>query len=144
MGSALRTLAAQRKQARSLAEISWGGDALSLPDGADGDDAAPRDDSEARMTERINELALEPEWMEHLDGFLWQQELVLMRLNQAIPKKRYVKRLGERIADVLQAHVVQNAGHTVLLYRPGKPPILNLERLVANKRQGEGDGKWAH
>jgi diaminohydroxyphosphoribosylaminopyrimidine deaminase/5-amino-6-(5-phosphoribosylamino)uracil reductase len=138
MRSSLRTLAAQRKQARSLAEISWGGATVSLTGGGDGDDASS-DDIEARTTESINALVLEPEWMEHLDGLLWQQELVLMRLNQAIRKKRYVKKLGARIAEVLQAHVVQNAGHTVLLYRPGKPPVLNLEQLVAKKGDGAGD-----
>jgi pyrimidine deaminase RibD-like protein len=127
MRSGLRTLAAQKKQDKSLAEVSWGGEKIRLAD----DDAI---DDEAVMCERVNAIALEPEWMEHLDVLLWRQEIVLMRLNQAVAKKRYVKRLGDRIALQLHAHVAQTSGHTVLLYRPGKPPVLDLETIVAKGR----------
>jgi pyrimidine deaminase RibD-like protein/RNA-binding protein YhbY len=125
MRSALRTLAAQKKQDKSLAEVSWGGETIRLADAID---------DEAVMCERVNAIALEPEWIEHLDGLLWRQEIVLMRLNQAVAKKRYVKQLGDRIALQVEAHVAQTSGHTVLLYRPGKPPVLDLETIVATGR----------
>jgi RNA-binding protein YhbY len=32
----------------------------------------------------------------------------------------------ERIAEELNAHVAQVVGHTALLYRPGRPPVLDL------------------
>jgi hypothetical protein len=31
----------------------------------------------------------------------------------------------------LNAHVTQVVGHTVLLYRPGTPPTINLNELIA-------------
>jgi diaminohydroxyphosphoribosylaminopyrimidine deaminase/5-amino-6-(5-phosphoribosylamino)uracil reductase len=134
MRASLRTLAAQKKRDRSLAEISWGGAALQLDAAGGDDDNGSINSLDTRMRKRINALTLEPEWMEHLDGLLWQQELVLVRLNQAISKKRYVKVLGEKIAEQLLAHVVQNTGHTVLLYRPGKPAILDVVQLVRSSK----------
>jgi pyrimidine deaminase RibD-like protein/RNA-binding protein YhbY len=127
MRAALRTLSARKKRDKSLAEISWGGETIQL----EINDAI---DDSTQMSERVNAVALEPEWMEHLDGLLWNQELVLMRLNRAVAKKRYAKQLGDRIAQQLQAHVAQTSGHTVLLYRPGKPPVLDLESLVLERR----------
>jgi pyrimidine deaminase RibD-like protein/RNA-binding protein YhbY len=127
MRASLRTFSSRKKKDKSLSEVSWGGETIPL----ENNDAI---DDPAQMNERVNAVALEPEWMEHLDGLLWKQELVLVRLNQAVAKKRYVKQLGDRIAQQLQAHVVQTSGHTVLLYRPGKPPVLDLESLVLERR----------
>jgi hypothetical protein len=45
-----------------------------------------------------------------------------MRLNKAVAKKKLARQLGERVA--------QSVGHTALLYRPGIPPILDLENLL--------------
>jgi RNA-binding protein YhbY len=67
--------------------------------------------------------------MEDVDACLWQKELVQLRLGNAVAKKKGAKLLGERIAKDLDAHVAQIVGHTVLLYRPGIPPVLNLEEL---------------
>jgi hypothetical protein len=44
--------------------------------------------------------------------------------------------LGKRIAKEFGAHVAQTVGHTVLLYRPGVPPVLDLDQLV---EEGRGD-----
>ena len=58
-------------------------------------------------------------------------------MNNALPKqakrqldgekKKGAKILGERIADEVNAHVAQVIGHTALLYRPGFPPVLDLD-----------------
>lgn len=122
MRRALRGLVARMKQDSVLVEISWGGDSVNVDDG---------------MDDAVDALELEPEWMEHLDGVLWKKELVLLRLNKAVAKKRAAKRLGERIAGALQAHVAQSVGHTVLLYRPGIPPVLDLQLLVAKSSTDE-------
>ena len=71
--------------------------------------------------------------METLDGQLWQDELVQLRLNKAVAKKKGVKWLGQRIADALGAHVAQTVGHSCLLYRPAVPPVLDLQALASNK-----------
>jgi RNA-binding protein YhbY len=69
-----------------------------------------------------------------VDACLWDEELVLLRLNKAVEKKKGAKRLGERIAQELDAHVAQTLGHTVLLYRPSVPPVLDLPKLVEDQR----------
>ena len=119
--AALRSLAGRRKQDKSLREVSWGGPSV------------PADSENPQ--ELVDALVLEPEWMEHVDDLLWREELVLLRLNAAVAKRRFCKQLGARIAGHLQAHVAQEIGHTVLLYRPGKPPKLNLVELVAEAKE---------
>ena len=113
----LRSLAEDLKRKSAIAGHSWVGAGVDA-DGVDSLEAA------------VEALPLDPEWMEELDSLLWQKELVLLRLNQAIAKKKGVKLLAGRIAEQIQAHVAQTKGHTVLLYRPGIPPIIDLEELV--------------
>jgi diaminohydroxyphosphoribosylaminopyrimidine deaminase/5-amino-6-(5-phosphoribosylamino)uracil reductase len=118
MRSALRSLAARKKQEGRLAEASWGGDALVI------------DEDDGHLNEAIDALSVSPEWMEHIDALLWTHEIILLRLNKAVQKKRLAQRLGQRIATELEAHVAQTVGHTVLLYRPGIPAKLDLKTLI--------------
>ena len=76
----------------------------------------------------VNQLEIVPNWLEHVDGLLWQHELVLLRLNKAISKRKGTTILGNRIAQQLQATAVQTKGHTVLLYRPRSVtnPIIDI------------------
>ena len=109
----LRRLAGQRKAEQSLQQV------------------ALNTKQTASTEEGVDALVLPPEWMEHLDDLLWREELVNIRLNKAVQKKKLAKQLGNRIASDLGAHVAQVVGHTVLLYRPSMPePILDLEDLV--------------
>ena len=113
MRRGLRKLAGRRKADQDLAQVAWGA-------------RHPKATSE----EAVDGLELPPEWMEHLDGRLWQEELVNIRLNKAVSKKKLARRLGDRLAAALGAHVAQVVGHTVLLYRPAMPePILDLGAL---------------
>ena len=116
MRRALRSLAGRLKNENLLAIRMWPSSGPSVP--MDGD-----------LMEEVDSLPLNPSWMEDLDACLWQKELVQLRLNNAVTKKKGAKRLGERIATELDAHVAQVVGHTVLLYRPGIPPVLNLQDL---------------
>ena len=128
MRSALRTLASRKKQNGSMSKVAWGGASVDM-------DASDQDAA-------VDALELPAEWMEHVDAVLWKQELVLIQLNKAIKRKKLVKRLGDRIADELQAHIAQTVGHTVLLYRPGIPAKLDLTAMVveAGASVVENDG----
>mmetsp|Transcript_1535 Transcript_1535/g.1960 ORF Transcript_1535/g.1960 Transcript_1535/m.1960 type:complete len:388 (-) Transcript_1535:96-1259(-) len=70
-------------------------------------------------------------FFEEVDAKLWREEMVLLRLKDAVPKKKDAKMLGETVAGELNAHVAQVVGRTVLLYRPGNPPRLDLNALTA-------------
>jgi pyrimidine deaminase RibD-like protein/RNA-binding protein YhbY len=118
--SALRTLASRKKAASTLAEVPWGGESV------------PVDDN---LEAAVEELALDPAWMEHVDDVLWKHELMVLRLNRAVAKKKGAKLLGERIAKQLQAHVAQTVGHTCLLYRPGIPKVLDLQGLIEERAE---------
>lgn len=122
MRRGLRKLAGQKKNQDSLQQVAW---------------SAFK--SEAVTTEEaVDAMDFPPEWMEHLDDLLWREELVNVRLNKVVAKKKLAKQLGNRIADSLGAHVAQVLGHTVLLYRPAMPePILDLEELVAGEDNEE-------
>lgn len=74
----------------------------------------------------ILEMPIQPLWLEQVDSTLWSHEIVGLRLNNAVSKRKFAKTLGERIGKLLKAKVVQSRGHTVVLYRPGVPPILNF------------------
>ncbi len=91
--------------------------------------------AKASDEEQVDALELEAAWMERLDFLLWQKELVNVRFNKAIGKKKLAQRLASRIASDLGAHVAQTVGHTSLLYRPGVPPYLDLDDLVEDGRQ---------
>mmetsp|Transcript_12186 Transcript_12186/g.34859 ORF Transcript_12186/g.34859 Transcript_12186/m.34859 type:complete len:412 (+) Transcript_12186:192-1427(+) len=112
MRRGLRKIAGQKKADNTMQQVSWSAKV------------------KATTEESVDELALSAEWMEHLDALLWKEELVNIRLNKAVGKKKLAKQLGNRIAASLGAHVAQVVGHTVLLYRPGIPPVLDLDDLV--------------
>lgn len=63
---------------------------------------------------------------------LWDHEIVLLRLNNVVHKKKGAKLLSQRVANELNAHVAQVLGHTALLYRPGFNPVLDLDELASN------------
>jgi diaminohydroxyphosphoribosylaminopyrimidine deaminase/5-amino-6-(5-phosphoribosylamino)uracil reductase len=115
---ALRSLAGRKKMDQALAQINWSGSSVEKQ--AD------------NLEDAVSELPLQPSWMEHADGMLWDHELILLRLNTAVAKKKGAKILGERIAEQLNAHVAQVVGHTALLYRPSIPAVLNLDDMVAS------------
>lgn len=116
MRSALRRKAAIQKSENTLTQVNWTGKVK----------ASDEDD--------VDHLELDARWMERVDSLLWKDELVNLRLNKAVGKKKLASRLGERIAQELGAHVAQTVGHTTLLFRPGVPPILDLEELVKEAR----------
>jgi pyrimidine deaminase RibD-like protein/RNA-binding protein YhbY len=118
MRMALRALAAQRLSNDTLATLAWG--------------RSERRDTDPTPEEVARDLELPPAWMEHLDGLLWQHELVLLRLNAAVRKRKAATLLGQRIADPLNAHVAQTKGHTVLLYRPSITPNIDLHALIGD------------
>mmetsp|Transcript_3014 Transcript_3014/g.8203 ORF Transcript_3014/g.8203 Transcript_3014/m.8203 type:complete len:418 (+) Transcript_3014:189-1442(+) len=124
MRRGLRRLSGRRKAEGGLAQVAWS---------ARG--------SKAASEEAVDDLDLPAEWMEHLDELLWREELVNIRLNKAVSKKKLAKRMGDRIAAALGAHVAQVVGHTVLLYRPAMPePILDLDALAHETAAADDDG----
>jgi len=125
MRSALRSLANRSKSDGSLAELDW-----------------PRKSGKVKKTDiqdnletAIGSLHLNPTWLESVDAKLWQDEIVLIRLNNAVAKKKGAKLLGERIATELDAHIAQVVGHTALLYRADIPPVLDLNEMIAEKSE---------
>mmetsp|Transcript_36513 Transcript_36513/g.40765 ORF Transcript_36513/g.40765 Transcript_36513/m.40765 type:complete len:435 (-) Transcript_36513:85-1389(-) len=106
----LRQIAGRKKNDKTLQEVSWS--------------------AKAKNEVATDDLELPAEWMEHLDAVLWKEEIVNLRLNRAVQKKKLAKQLGERVAKQLGAHVAQAVGHTVLLYRPGIPKVLDLNALT--------------
>lgn len=114
--SILRSTAGRKKMEGSMVEFTW-------PKSSSTVDAK---DKTVDMEEVIGGLELNHAWMEAIDGALWSHEIILLRLSNAVRKKKGAKILGERIAEELNAHVAQVVGHTVLLYRPGRPPVLDL------------------
>jgi pyrimidine deaminase RibD-like protein/RNA-binding protein YhbY len=110
----IRAAAGRLMHEKSLSYVDWGGDSVEV-----------NDDIETA----VSSLTLKPEWMEHVDSMLWKHELLLLKLNKAVAKKKGAKLLGDRIAHALTAHVAQSKGHTILLYRPGIPPVLDFENF---------------
>lgn len=78
----------------------------------------------------LHEINIDPKFLESVDQSLFNHELVLLRLNSIVNKKKGAKILGERVAKVVNAHLAQVLGHTALLYRPGVPPVLDLDELI--------------
>lgn len=115
MRRALRAMANRRKAENEMDTMRWTGPTIPL-----GDDGKPD----------VEGISLPPAWMEELDALLWKKELVNLQLNSSgVGKRKYTEKLGKRISEALGAHVAQSLGHTILLYRPGIPPILDLEEL---------------
>lgn len=111
MRRALRSYAGRKKSDGTMSQVNW------------------TNKSNASNEDEVSELILEAEWMERLDDELWKEEVVNLRLNKAVGKKKLANLLGHRIAKELNAHVAQSVGHTVLIYRPGIPPVLDLEQM---------------
>lgn len=119
MRRALRAFANNSKSDGSLTEVQWGGKSVQ---------------TDENMEEGLEKITLPARWMENLDKTLWKKEVVLLRLNSAVAKKKGAKILGQRIADALRAHVAQTVGHTVLLFRPGMPPVIDLTELATKTK----------
>ena len=121
MRRGLRSLANRKKNDDSLSQHNWVAKGVVISN---------NNASDEDIAELIDSLPLDPTWIEELDSKLWENELVQLKLNKAIKKKKWAKRLGNRIGKELDAHVAQTVGHSVLLYRPGMPPVLDLQQLV--------------
>jgi pyrimidine deaminase RibD-like protein/RNA-binding protein YhbY len=117
--SALRSLANTQKREGSLLQMNFNGK------------------NKAGDEDGVDQLELDPRWMENVDEVLWREELVNLRLSNAVGKKKLALRLGQRVAKQLGAHVAQCVGHTVLLYRPGAPPVLDLEAMIRERAAPE-------
>lgn len=115
---ALRSYSMRKKGDNSLTKVDWYGETIEV-----------KKESSENLEVNIQSLDLDPSWLERIDSLLWEKEVVLLCLSKAIKKKKGAKFLGERVAQELQAHVAQTLGHTVLLYRPGIPPVLDLATL---------------
>ncbi|KAL9189474.1 hypothetical protein ACHAXT_009149 [Thalassiosira profunda] len=114
---ALRSIAGRQKSDGTIQQIEWPKDAsIALDD--------------KKSSEFAEQVPLDHRFLERIDNSLWDRELVLLRLNNVVQKKKGAKIIGERIADILNARVAQVIGHTALLYRPALPPILDLDELV--------------
>lgn len=119
---ALRSVAGRQKHDGTIQQIEWPRSYSNDYEEEDGDIAAC--------------VPIDHRFLESLDGFLWDKEIVLLRLNGVVQKKKGAKILSERVAEILDAHVAQVIGHTALLYRPAIPPMLDLEQLVASMNSG--------
>jgi diaminohydroxyphosphoribosylaminopyrimidine deaminase/5-amino-6-(5-phosphoribosylamino)uracil reductase len=116
---ALRQLAGRKKTDGTIHELEWPrSKSISDEDKKDGD-----------FGERVE---LDVRFLEQVDNALWDHEIVLLRLNNVVHKKKGAKLLGSRIAEELNAHVAQVIGHTALLYRPAFVPLLDLDELASN------------
>ncbi len=114
----LRSIAGRRKNEGSMQEFYW-------PAYSESVDTS---DESIDLEDAIGKLSFDHGWMEIIDGALWEHEIILLRLTNAVRKKKGAKMLGDRIAEELNAHVAQVVGHTALLYRPARPPILDLSK----------------
>jgi len=117
---ALRTIAGRQKTDGTMQQLDWPKDKSSIP-------SKKTSEEEIDFAEGV---PLDPRFLERIDQSLWDHEIVLLRLNKAVKKKKGAKILGGRIADALDAHVAQVIGHTALLYRPGFPPVMDMEELA--------------
>ena len=99
---ALRAHANRLQSRGQLETVQWGGK----------NSASSSVTVDDNMMAAIVALPLPPEWMEHVDQVLWKSELVMLKLNKAVAKRKGVQWLGERIAEQLQAHVAQTKVRT--------------------------------
>jgi pyrimidine deaminase RibD-like protein/ADP-ribose pyrophosphatase YjhB (NUDIX family)/RNA-binding protein YhbY len=114
MRLALRSLAGSKSVNGTLHQVNWGGE-------------------KAADEDSVEKLLLNATWLEQVDALLWDHELVKLQLNLARGEKKLAKKLSERIAAQLNAHIAQTVGDTALLYRPGIPPVLDLKALETEK-----------
>lgn len=115
---ALRSIAGRFKSDGKMKEVSWSKDKINNLDNNEED------------SDYAHHVPIDNRFLEMVDQYLWDNELVLLRLNNAVRKKKGATILSSRIGKILNAHVAQVIGHTALLYRPGIPAVLNLNELV--------------
>ena len=120
---ALRKLAGRQKSDGTIHEVEWPRDFSITAD----------DKKDSTFGERVN---LDVKFLEKVDNSLWDSEIVLLRLNNVVHKKKGAKLLSERVANELNAHVAQVIGHTALLYRPAFVPVLDLDELASTDDDG--------
>ena len=118
----------QKKADNTLVQVDWNGASIEIDKGSSLD-----------LQSKVQSLVLDPAWLERIDHSLWEHEVILLRLTKAVRKKKGVKIRGERVAQELQAHVAQTLGHTVLLYRPGAPPVIDLATLGVTANSTDDD-----
>lgn len=133
--SYLRNLAGQWKHKNIMVEYTW--PTTTTTTASRTIHIIHSKDNEQDIVQRLNALPFNHNWIESIDNTLWEKELVLLRLSNIISKRKYIKIVGERIAKELQAHVVQVLGHTVLLYRPGRPPIIPWDNVSSNNDEDD-------
>ncbi|KAL3809824.1 hypothetical protein ACHAXA_002394 [Cyclostephanos tholiformis] len=136
MRRALRSIAGRMKADGTMRRIDWPGGGtnagIAKKSRDDEDDEDEDDDDDASssgggdVVDFARDVPIEVGLLESIDGYLWDHELVLLRLNNAVGKKKAARVLSGRVAEMLDAHVAQVIGHTALLYRPSIPPILDL------------------
>lgn len=122
--SVLRSISGRRKADGTMPELT-----IAIED----DDQRIREEEEDVLEEAVKEISLKPSWLEEVDRKLWEEEIILLRLGGVVAKKKAAKLLGARIADELGATVAQVLGHTVLLYRPASPPIIDLDKMINSR-----------
>ena len=115
---ALRSIAGRLKADGTMQEVSWPKDKSNTID-------SNEDDSDYAY-----HVSIDNRYLELVDQNLWDHEIVLLRLNNAVRKKKAASILSSRVGKILNAHVAQVIGHTALLYRPGSPALLDLNEIV--------------
>lgn len=108
----LRSIANRMQAEKNLTCVEWAGDKVEEAADVDGQTA-------------VDDLVIPAHWLELVDDSLWENELVLLRLNNAVDKRKQSEAIGRRVADLLQAHLAESKGHTILLYRASLPPRLD-------------------
>lgn len=116
----LRSIAGRQKIDGTIQQLEWPKDNA----------ISPEDKTSVDYAEQV---PLDHRFLERIDQSLWDHEIALLRLNKVVSKKKGAKIVGGRIAEELGAHVAQVIGHTALLYRPGFPPVLDLDELLVNE-----------
>jgi pyrimidine deaminase RibD-like protein/RNA-binding protein YhbY len=92
-------------------------------------------DTDGDVQAALDQLVIPAFWLEQLDDSLWGNELVLVRLNKAVQKRKQAESIGRRIADQVQAQLVESKGHTVLLFRSALPPKIDWKADVSAEKE---------
>jgi len=120
----LRSIAGRKKNDNTIQQLDF-----------PRDHSISQDDKE--NSDFAKDVPINHRFLERIDSALWDHELVILRLSNVVKKKKGAKILGERIAEELDAHLAQVIGHTALLYRPGYPPVLDLDALLIEDKDNE-------
>lgn len=113
----LRAIAGRQKTAGTMPEVEWAHDKR----------VSQEDSKDMQFLQQVD---IDSRFLEKIDEKLWQHEVVLLRLKNVVSKKKGAKIIGERVGEILNAHLAQVLGHTALLYRPALPSILDLDEMV--------------